>query len=201
MGYYYFVWLGVLIEKWVLPLEMFDCKYDSENFKKNKTKNDNSSCERAHAIFRWASTIFCWASTCQFLITRLLIGQRASYNRFFHWLFPDANDGSNDRTKDHRSFPNMKLPTAAIMGLRWSSANCWFSRDVTKFQTSELLILLRFYFHDVLEQLKTNIQTNFHSKWVLGLVIDYSWISKLLRDVAFTWRARELLCWFKRWLI
>ena len=29
--------LGVLIEKWVLPLEMFDCKYDNENFKKNKT--------------------------------------------------------------------------------------------------------------------------------------------------------------------
>ena len=78
---------------------------------------------------------------------------------------------------------------------------CWFSHDVTKFRTSELLILLRFYFHDVLEQLKTNIQTNFHSDWVLGLVIDYAWISKLLRDVAFTGRARELLCWFKRWLI
>ena len=80
-------------------------------------------------------------------------------------------------------------------------ANCWFSHDVTKFQTSELLILLRFYFHDVKEQLKTNIHTNFHSKWVLGLVIDYAWISKLLRDMAFTWRGRELLCWFKRWLI
>ena len=53
-------------------------------------------------------------------------------------------------------------------------ANCWFSHDVTKFQTSELLILLRFYFHDVLEQLKTNIQTNFHSEWVLGLVIAYA---------------------------
>ena len=26
---------------------------------------------------------------------------------------------------------------------------CWFSHDVTKFQTSELLILLRFYFYDV----------------------------------------------------
>ena len=26
---------------------------------------------------------------------------------------------------------------------------CWFSADVTKFQTSELLILVRFYFHDV----------------------------------------------------
>ena len=32
-----YVRLGVLIEKWVLPLEMFDCKYDNENFKKNKT--------------------------------------------------------------------------------------------------------------------------------------------------------------------
>ena len=49
---------------------------------------------------------------------------------------------------------------------------CWFSHDVTKFHTSELLILQRFYLHDVLEQLKTNIQTNFHSEWVLGLVID-----------------------------
>ena len=82
-----------------------------------------------------------------------------------------------------------------------SHSNCWFSHDVTKFQASELLILQRFYFHDVLEQLKTNIQTNFHSEWVLGLVIDYAWISKLLRDVAITWRTEELLCWFKRWLI
>ena len=53
-------------------------------------------------------------------------------------------------------------------------AYCWFSHDITKFQTSELLILLRFYFHDVLELLKTNIQTNFHSEWILGLVIDYA---------------------------
>ena len=48
------------------------------------------------------------------------------------------------------------------------------------------LILLRFYFHDVLEQLKANIQTNFHSEWLLGLAIDYARISKLLRDVTFT---------------
>ena len=78
---------------------------------------------------------------------------------------------------------------------------CWFSHDVTKFQTSELLILLRFYFHNVWEQLKTNLHTNFHSEWVLGLVIDYAWISKLLCDVAFTWRARELWRWFKKGLI
>ena len=52
--------------------------------------------------------------------------------------------------------------------------SCWFSHDVTKFQTLELLIFLRFYFHDVLEQLKTNIHANFHSEWVLGLVIDHA---------------------------
>ena len=51
---------------------------------------------------------------------------------------------------------------------------CWFSHDVTKFQTSELLILLRFYLHDVLEQLKPNLRTHFHAEWVLGLVIDYA---------------------------
>ena len=85
------------------------------------TKNDNSSCERAHAIFRWASTIFCWASTCQFLITRLLIGQRASYNRFFHWLFPDANDGSNDRpsTIDHRPSTIDRFPIWSCLRQQW----------------------------------------------------------------------------------
>ena len=78
---------------------------------------------------------------------------------------------------------------------------CWFSHDVTKFQTSELLILLRFYFHDWKEQLKTNVHTNFQSGWVLNLVIDYAWNSKLLRDLAFAWGKRELWCWFKRWLM
>ena len=45
-----------------------------------------------------------------------------------------------------------------------------------------------FYFNEVKEQLKTNIYTNFCSEWVLGFAIDYAWISKLLRDAAFTWR-------------
>ena len=54
---------------------------------------------------------------------------------------------------------------------------CWFSNDVSKIQATKLSILPR---------LKT--------KWVLGLVIEYAWISKLLRDVAVTWRARELWC-------
>ena len=44
---------------------------------------------------------------------------------------------------------------------------------------TKLSILLRFYFHGVLEQLKTNFQTNCHFKRVL------------------TWRPRELSCSLK----
>ena len=51
---------------------------------------------------------------------------------------------------------------------------CWFSHDVTKIQTKKLLILQRFYFHDALEQLKTNFHTNFCFKRVLGFVIEYA---------------------------
>ena len=79
--------------------------------------------------------------------------------------------------------------------------NGWFSHDVTKIQTTKLSILLGFYFNDVLEQLKTNFHTNFRFKRVLGFVIEYAWISKLLRDVAFTWRPRELSCRLKKWRI
>ena len=52
--------------------------------------------------------------------------------------------------------------------------NCWFSHDVTKIQTKKLFILPRFYFHDALEQLKANSQTNFRFKRVLGFVIEYA---------------------------
>ena len=51
---------------------------------------------------------------------------------------------------------------------------CWFLHDVTKIQTTKLSMLLRFYFHGVLEQLKTNFQTNFRFKRVLGFVIEYA---------------------------
>ena len=49
-----------------------------------------------------------------------------------------------------------------------------FLHDVTKIQTSKLSILLRFYFHDVVGQLKTNFHTNFRFKRVLGFVVDYA---------------------------
>ena len=47
---------------------------------------------------------------------------------------------------------------------------CWFSHGVTKIQTKKLSILPRFYFDDVLEQLKTYFHTNFRLKGVLGFV-------------------------------
>ena len=63
----------------------------------------------------------------------------------------------------------------------------WFSHDVTKIQNKKKLsILPRFYFHDALEQLKANFHTNFRFIRVLGFVIEYASISKLLRDAAFT---------------
>ena len=52
--------------------------------------------------------------------------------------------------------------------------NCWFSHGVTKIQTEKLWILPNFYFHDALEQLKTNFHTNFRFKRVLGFVIEYA---------------------------
>ena len=76
--------------------------------------------------------------------------------------------------------------------------NHWFSHNVTKIHNKKLSILPTFYFHDVLEQLKTNFHTNFRFKRVLGFVIECSWLSKFLLDAAFTWRPRELSCRFKK---
>ena len=59
------------------------------------------------------------------------------------------------------------------------------SDDVTKIQTTKLSIPQRFYCHDVSEQIKTTIHTNFCFERVLGFVVGYARISKLLRDAAF----------------
>ena len=52
--------------------------------------------------------------------------------------------------------------------------DCWFSHDVTDVQTTQLSILLRIYFHDVLQQLTNNVHTNFPFKSVLGFVLEYA---------------------------
>ena len=94
---------------------------------------------------------------------------------------------------------NIKTKKIAFINIKRNLHNCWFSHDVTKIQTTKLSILLWFYFHGVLEQLKTNFETDFGFKRVVGFVIEYAWISKLLRDVAFTWRPRELSFRLKKW--
>ena len=73
----------------------------------------------------------------------------------------------------------------------------WFSHDITKIQTKKLSLLLSFYFHVVLQHLKTYIQTNFRFKRVLRFVIQDTWISRLSRDAAFSWRQGKLLCGLK----
>ena len=60
------------------------------------------------------------------------------------------------------------------LGYMVLTAYCWFSHDVTKMQTKKLSILPRFYFHDALEQLKTNFPTNFRFKRILGFVVEYA---------------------------
>ena len=75
---------------------------------------------------------------------------------------------------------------AAFLDVRVCHPNadsCWgFSRDVSKIQTTKLLILLRFYFHDVQEQLKT-----YSYKFLLWMG---SWFCNRLRlnFKAFAWR-------------
>ena len=49
-----------------------------------------------------------------------------------------------------------------------------FHMTSLKIQTTKLSILPRFYFHDVLEQLKTNFHTKFVFKRVLNFVIEYA---------------------------
>ena len=64
--------------------------------------------------------------------------------------------------------------TKGFLRYEFGGAYCWFSHYVTKTQTTKLSFLLGFYFHGVLEQLKTNFQTNFRLKRVLGFVIEYA---------------------------
>ena len=75
--------------------------------------------------------------------------------------------------------PKPRAPVYPGYGVRQTN-NCWFSHDATKIQTKKLSILPRFYFHDVLEQLKSNFHTNFRFKTVLGFLKEYAWKSKLL---------------------
>ena len=80
-------------------------------------------------------------------------------------------------------WPNFTL-NADVVEL---NTNSWFSHDVTKIQTKKLSLLLSFYFHVILEHLKTFIQTNFRFKRIICFAI----------DEAFGWRSGKLLSGLK----
>ena len=133
--------------------------------------------------------------------------QLAARSLKFHALdkLRSIDSGQNGTREDHYQITNnlgSKTRSAILKCLTntrsQQSVYCWFSHDVTKIQTKKLSILPRFYFHGALEKLKTNFHANFRFKRVLAFVIEYPWISKLLRDAAFTWRPRELSRWLKK---
>ena len=68
-----------------------------------------------------------------------------------------------------------------------------FQLTSPKIQPKKLSLLLSFYFHVMLERLKTFIKTNFRFKRVLCFAIQNAWISRLLRDASFGWRPGKLL--------
>ena len=109
------------------------------------------------------------------------------------------------RSKELKSDPgSCPLVLGAILKIWVTSSYIQFwlwPGLVTKIQTTTLSILPRFYFHDVLGQLKSNFHANFRFKRVLGFVTEHAWISKLLHDGAFTWRPRELSRRLKIYLI
>ena len=118
------------------------------------------------------------------------------------------NSGSCSQMSSSRKWPIDSKTTAAQ--LQWSLNNschrtteetphptfCWQAL-ILGFQTKEVSILLSFYFHVVLQHLKTFIQTNCRFKRVLRFATLDAWIFRLLRDAAFSWRPEKLLCRLK----
>ena len=58
------------------------------------------------------------------------------------------------------------------MSIHIFEQDSWFSHDITKIQTKQLLILLSFYFHEVLQHLKTFIYMNSWFQRVLCFAIE-----------------------------
>ena len=82
------------------------------------------------------------------------------------------------RSKELKSDPgSCPLVLGAILKIWVTSSYIQFwlwPGLVTKIQTKKLSILPRFYFHDVLGQLKSNFHANFRFKRVLGFVTEHA---------------------------
>ena len=68
-----------------------------------------------------------------------------------------------------------------------------FHMTSAKIQAKKLSIFLSFYFHEVLQRLKPYIYRNFRFQGVFRFAIEDTWISRLLRDAAFSWPAGKAL--------
>ena len=71
-----------------------------------------------------------------------------------------------------RTFLVLRLLMVRVTGVAiLTHTYSWLSHDVTKIPSKKLSLLLSFYFHVILEPLKTFIQTNFRFKRVLCFAI------------------------------
>ena len=107
-------------------------------------------------------------------------------------LFPPVEEEFRSKVLSCEAPPWGPAPYLSIYFFwekRYPSLTQYFqlTHDVTKNQTKELSILPRFYFHDVLEQLKTEFHTNFLSKGFLDL-----WYNTL--EFLSFWATRHLHC-------
>ena len=123
--------------------------------------------KRGSRLIRWAnlgglSSHFIWNSVLAFFLPRCPI---VLYYHLKMFLLPFHHKSTE--------FPLNNVSISRLRLQRWIpwAGYSWFSLDVTKIQTTKLSILLRFCFHDVLEQLKTNVHINFRFKKVLGFYV------------------------------
>ena len=99
------------------------------------------------------------------------------------------NRGGKNSVRNLRYGPRTRLVRGIYQRIKWNIyrdnlKKCFnrsgnriggFHMTSHKFKLLKILILQKFYFRDVWEQLKTNIHTNFRSEWVLGFMIDDAW--------------------------
>ena len=94
-----------------------------------------------------------------------------------------------------QAFDNVMETTRTVV--EGGAFNSQFSHDVTKIQTKKLSILLSFWVSWGITAPKRLYLNKFWFERVLRFAIEDVWISRLLRDAAFSWRPGRLLCGLK----
>ena len=137
----------------------------------------------------------------RFIRGSMYLARNTNLERYHH-----VSNGRRDSHSTWSSEPREGLAVGRVQLVPsflscFKTVNYGLSHDVTKIQTNKLSIILSFYFHEVLQHLKTFNYTNFRFQRGLLFAIEDSWIFRLLSDAAFSWRPRKLLCGLKTLLI